>query len=206
MERTTVAAGSLAAVRDVLRSGEVSLGPDADVVVVPTAAAFTGVTPATLAVAEALDDWGARIEGVMVGDRAAADEAYFARRVGEADVVVLTDGSPLHARAVWRDTATGAAIERSRVVVAVGAVASVLGAVMIDPRGGAPTTGLGYRTGLVVTVPAPLDQLARTRALLGADVTLAVVGPAGAVVNRGGAWRVALADVVVTRGSRVVEL
>jgi len=206
VERTTLAAGSLAVARDVIVAGDLALPLDADVVVVPTAAAFTGAARAAVAVADALSDVDARVEAIMVGDRASANEPYFARRVGEADVVVLCDGSALHARSSWRDTAVGAAIERAGLVVAIGSVASVLGEVMIDPRGGAPTTGLGYRPGVVLTVPAPPTQLARTRGLLRATETLVVVGPQGAVLGEDGRWRVVRRDVVVTRGDEASAL
>jgi len=141
----------------------------------------------------------------MVTDRAGALEPYFAQRVAAADVVVLTDGSALHARSVWRDTPVGTAIDAARFVLAVGSVASVLGEVMVDPRGGAPTTGLGYRPGPVLCAPASPEQLARTRALLGDAVTLVVVGPGGAVVGVDGVWRV-LRDAVVTRGDAPATL
>jgi cyanophycinase-like exopeptidase len=200
VEGTTLVAGSLAVAREVFVAGDVTAPPDADVVVVPTAAAFTGTAQAAVAVADAFGDVDARIEALMVGDRASAFEPYFADRVAEADVVVLCDGSALHARSVWRDTPVGEAIHRAGLVVAIGSVASVLGVVMIDPRGGAPTTGLGYRTGVVLSVPAPAAQLARTRGLLGATETLVVVGPRGAVLGEDGRWRVVRGDVVVTRG------
>jgi hypothetical protein len=206
MERTMLAAGSLAAARAVLLSGAVIVASDADVVVVPTAAAFTGATQSAVAAAEVFAALDARVEGVMVGDRSAADEIYFAERIIAADVVVLTDGSALHARAVWRDTLVGAAIAGARLLIAVGSVASVLGDVMIDPRGGAPTTGLGYRPGVVFGVPASSAQLARTRDLLGPTETFVVLGPDGAVLGEDGAWRVVRPDVVVTRGRELVEL
>lgn len=206
MGRTTVLTGSPDVAREVLAGREVALGTDADLVIVPTAAAFSGATASTVSLTQQLADLGARVEGVMVGDRAAALEPYFARRVADADVVVLTDGSALHARSVWRDTPVGEAIRDASLVVAIGSVGSVLFEVMIDPRGGAPTTGLGYRGGLVVAAPAALEQLARTRALLGDGVPLVVLGPRGAVVGDGDRWRVVSDDVVVTRGERAVAL
>lgn len=206
MERTTLAAGSLAAARTVLLSGEVNVANGADVIVVPTAAAFTGATRAAVAVADAFADLDARIEGAMVGDRASAGESYFAQRIAEADVVVLTDGSALHARTVWRDTPVGAAINAARLLVAVGSVATVLGDVMIDPRGGAPTVGLGFRSGVVFGSSASNDQLARTRDLLGPDETFVVLGPDGAVLGVNGTWRVVRTEVVITRGQEAVEL
>jgi hypothetical protein len=77
---------------------------------------------------------------------------------------------------------------------------------MVDPRGGAPTIGLGYVSGLVIGLVASDDQLERTRSLLGNDVTFAVLGPRGAVHFDGGSWRVIATDVVTTRGGELVEL
>jgi hypothetical protein len=77
---------------------------------------------------------------------------------------------------------------------------------MIDPRGGAPTTGLGYREGLAIGVNASEEQLTRTRTLLGTDVPLAVLGSRGVVHFDGTKWRRGSDDVVVTRGHEVIEL
>jgi hypothetical protein len=96
--------------------------------------------------------------------------------VREADMVVLSDGSPLHAKSVWHQTPVGEALRDAPLVVTIGSVTSVLFETMIDPRGGAPTTGLGYREGLVVTTSASEEQLSRTRTLLGDDAVLAVLG------------------------------
>jgi hypothetical protein len=202
----TLLVGSAAVAREVILAGDARIAPGADLVVVPTAAAFTGVTASVVSLAAELADLDARVEGVMVGDRASAQEAYFAQRIEAADVVVLADGSALHARAVWRGTPVGAAIERARVVVAVGEVSSVIFDVMIDPRGGAPTTGLGYRHGLVVGASASHEQLARTRSLLGDQETFVVLGARGALVGEATAWRVLRDDLVVTRGVDEVEL
>jgi len=76
---------------------------------------------------------------------------------------------------------------------------------MIDPRGGAPTTGLGYRDGLVITTTASSEQLARTRTLLDDTLALAVVGATGAVMMKDSRW-CSRGDVVVTRAGGVVSL
>jgi hypothetical protein len=120
--------------------------------------------------------------------------------------VVLSDGSALHAKSVWHGSPVGEAIRDARCVVAVGSVASLLGDVMIDPRGGAPTTGLGYRSGLALGVSASDEQVSRTRTLLGADVTFCVLGPLGVVYYDGATWHRASDDVVTTRAHDVVEL
>jgi hypothetical protein len=76
---------------------------------------------------------------------------------------------------------------------------------MIDPRGGAPTTGLGFRGGAALCLPASDEQMTRTRDLL-RDVTLVVIGPSGIVRHDGTEWSVVAGDVVATRGHDVVDL
>ena len=207
MTSTTLAVGSLEALRAVLDQGDVlEVGARADVVVVTTAAAFVGVTEAAVAVAGVFNDFDLRVEALVISDRSATNEAYFARRIAEAQLVVLCDGSPLHARAVWRATPVGEAIDRARQVVAIGSVSSVLGDVMIDPRGGAPTTGLGYRSGVALVVGASEEQMHRTRSLVTPDVAVVAIGLSGVVRHDGSTWTVVRGDVVVTRGHDVVQL
>jgi hypothetical protein len=204
--REFVAVGSLQALRDVLDDGDLVVNADSDVVVVMTAAAFIGVTEAAIELSAIFEVLGARVEALMNVDHSSNDEPYFARRVREADLVVLADGSALHAKSVWHASALGEAIRDAGRVVAVGSVASVLGATMIDPRGGAPTTGLDYVEGLVITTRVAEEQLNRTRSLLGADVLLAVLGPRGVVRSEESRWRVLGDDVVTTRALEVVAL
>lgn len=174
-------------------------------VIVPTAAAFIGAEGAAIELSAVLDD-SAKVEALMNVDRSSSAEPYFVERISDADLVVLCDGSPLHAKSVWHETPIGEALRAARCVIAIGTVASVLGDVMIDPRGGAPTTGLGYRSGLVIGSPASEEQLTRTRTLLGADELLAVVGLDGVVVHDGTTWRYVTGEVQVTRAHVVVEL
>lgn len=195
---TTVLAGSLGAAAQWLAG--VGSATESDLVLVTTAAAFTGATEAAVRAADALSPLGARVEALMVATRDDAADPYFARRVREADLVVALDGAALHARAVWRDTDLGRALEAAARLVALGDVASALFEVMIDPRGGAPTTGLGYRRGICVTTAASAERLARTRALLGEAATLVVLGPSGVVVGEDATWRAAAGDVEVTVG------
>jgi hypothetical protein len=203
----TIAVGSAATLRDVLASGEpFRLTSESDVVIVPTAAAFTGATQSAIELSLLFEESDAKVEALMNIDRTSSDEEYFAQRVREADLVVLSDGSPLHAKSVWHATSLGEAIRDATRVIAIGSVASVLGDVMIDPRGGAPTTGLGYRSGLVLSVSASEEQLHRTRSLLGDDALLAVLGEHGAVYSDGEDWKVLRDDVVVTREHEVVTL
>lgn len=181
------------------------LGAEADVVVLATAAAFAGMAPAALAVASALEG-SVHVEALMVGDRAAANEPHFVERLARADLVVLCDGSALHARTVWRATLVGEALRTVRRLAAVGSVATVLGDVMIDPRGGAPTTGLGYRPGLAICVGEGEEQLARTRSLLTSGETLVALGPLGVLARDQTAWHVIVDDLEVTRDHQTVVL
>ncbi|HVA53573.1 MAG TPA: hypothetical protein VNF05_08675 [Acidimicrobiales bacterium] len=207
MQQTTIVVGSLEALRDVLVAGALlDVSSDTDVVLLPTAAAFLGINEAAIELSVLFESSGARVEALMIADRASNDEPYFVRRISSADLVVLSDGSALHAKSVWHASPVGEAIRDARCVVAVGSVASLLGVVMIDPRGGAPTTGLGYRAGLVLGVTASDEQLSRTRTLLGADDTFSVLGPRGVVYHDGSSWWRASDDVVTTRAHDVVEL
>jgi hypothetical protein len=207
MDLTTLVTGSLEALGEVVTKGElISLSSDTDVVVVPTAAAFTGLAEAAIELSLLFEDSGAKVEALMISDRSSSAEPYFVERIRSADLVVLCDGSALHAKSVWHGSPVGEALRDARCLAAVGSVASLLGEVMIDPRGGAPTTGLGYRSGLAIGVTASDDQLSRTRTLLGSDVTLAILGPRGVIYLDGATWCRANDDVVVTRAHDIVEL
>jgi len=180
---------------------------EADVVVLPTAAAFIGAAEASVGVAEACEGIEARVEALMVTDRASANEAYFASRIVQADLVILCDGSVLHARSVWRNTLVGDAIAKASQLVALGSVSSLLSEVTIDPRGGAPTTGMGLCQGVTFCPPVNDDQLVRTRSLLGLDTALVVLGPRGVVHFGDEGWRALDGDdLVVTRGHDVTTL
>lgn len=180
----------------------VELRVGADVVVVPTGAAFLDPAKSAIEIAHVLEPHEYRVEALMVLDRAAANETYFAERVQRADAVVLCDGAALHLRTTFRDTALYGAIANASLLVTIGGASTVFGATMIDPRGGAPTTGLGDRHGLVVTTPSSEDQLHRTRELLGTNELLAVIDDDGALFYDGESWRqLSNAGVTLTRGT-----
>lgn len=207
MEPLILCVGSLEALQAQLSSNRLlNLSEGADVVVVPTAAAFRGLSEAAIVVAELITTFEHRVEALMIADRAAAREPYFAERLSSADLVVLCDGAALHARSVWRSTPVGDAFRRAKRIVAVGSVASVLGLVMIDPRGGAPMIGLDLFRDVIVTTTASDEQLMRTRSLVASDDALVVLGSHGVVSFDGARWTVAADDVVVTRGDDDVIL
>lgn len=206
MIRTFYAVGSLDALRVVLTERTRADEGELDIVVVPTAAAFTGAPEACVTIAAVCNEFAARVEALMITDRSSTNEPYFADRLRQADLVVLADGSSLHARTTWRNSPIGDALKEARNLVAIGSVASVLGEVMIDPRGGAPTIGLGLFDDVAFTDPASEDRLVRTRSLVDPAMALVVLGPLG-VVTRAEQWRVVCDEgVEVTRGQTVVEL
>ena len=173
--------------------------------VLATAAAFRG--PAA-AIAEVLAEpvWGdASITSIAAIDRRSANDAAVVDEVSAADLVVLVDGAPLHARSVWRGSALGDALGAARLVV-LGSVGSILGATMIDPRGGAPTTGMGLFDDVVLSVPAGSEQTVRTQVLLGSRYTLVELG-ARSVLTYEGTWRIRVGeDLVVTRAGVAASL
>jgi hypothetical protein len=195
--------GSLAALDPL--SGATCVSASTRVCVLATAAAFRGPRESIEHVRDLLAVSGASVDGVDGVDRASANDVSVVQTVTSADLVVLVDGTVLHARSVWRDTALGDALATSR-LIAVGSVGSVLGETMIDPRGGAPTTGLGCFGGVVVSIPAGTEQTVRTRNLLGDQFILIELGPRS-VVTYDGQWRVNVSDdLVVTRGEETVSL
>jgi len=205
--QSTFAFGSLAALAEVVTRGELfAIHRDTDIVILPTAAAFIGATESAIELSVLYEASGARVEALMHLDRSSSDEEYFASRTREAEIVILSDGSPLHAKSVWHQTPIGEAIRDAPLVIAIGSVSSVLFETMIDPRGGAPTTGLGYRAGLIVTTSASEEQLSRTRTLLGDDDVLAVLGASGVLRGEGERWRVVTGDVTTTRGHDPTKL
>ncbi len=208
MTQRVVVAGSLDAVVHVARqSGAFSFDAHSDVVLLPTAAAFTGVTAATVRAAAMLEEFDVRVEALMITDRSSVEEEYFAQRVREARWVLLLDGSALHARTTWRESPVGRSLRDAAGIVALGETATVIGAHMIDPRGGAPTTGLGLCEDVVFTTPSSASQMARTRDLLTDGSLLVIVDEMGVVVSDGTPWRQASeGGVTCSRDRENVEL
>ncbi len=187
MSIEAVVAGSLEPFRNVTLCSLLELTPQCDVVLLPTAAVFSGMAQAALTGAQVLEASGAHVEALMIGDRAAANEAHFATRIAVAQWVVLLDGSALHARSTWRNTAVGDALSTAK-IIAIGETATVIGDEMIDPRGGAPTTGLGLRSGAVFSTETSDEQLARTKDLLARTGQLVVLSSNGVVFRDNDQW------------------
>ena len=153
------------------------LAPGPRVAVLPLAAAFGSPEHAVVAAATWLDAVGAEVEGVMAMNRAEADTVELAARVADADIALLVDGSAMHLRTALKATHLLSELEdllaRGGIVVAEGSSATVLCDPMVDPRGGAPTVGLGILRGITVishiageSEETATDKLVRTASLV----------------------------------------
>lgn len=147
----------------------------------PAAAAYESPAKAI----ERAERWfaalGASISSIPVYRRAEANDRSAIDRVRAAKFIYLTDGSAAHLRSVLKDTELlDAIVETWRagaVLAAAGQSATALCEVMVDPRGGAFTVGLGVITEL--TVIPHFDQWSKDklhRTLEMAPARLAVAG------------------------------
>jgi cyanophycinase len=126
----------------------------AEVLVLPSAAAFEHPERVVERAAAWFEALGAGVRGLMVLNRRDAKDAANVAAVRGARFVYIADGSPLHLRSVLKGSALYDALVREYqdggVIAASGAGATVLCDPMVDPRGGAYTVGLGLVSGLAV--------------------------------------------------------
>jgi len=128
-------------------AGLLAASGGAEVVVLPTAAAYEHPDRAVAVATEHFTRLGGRVRGLMVVGRRDAEDAGMAAVVREARFIYLGGGSPLHLRSVLKDSkvwqALAEAWHEGAVVAGSSAGAMALCDPMIDPRGGALTLGLG---------------------------------------------------------------
>ena len=166
-------------------AGLLAASGGSEVVVLPTAAAYQHPERVVLEAAEWFEPLGGQVEGLMVLDRASANDPGMAAVVRAARFVYIAGGSPLHLRSVLKGSATFDALREAwsggAVVAGSAAGAMVLTDPMVDPRGGALTLGLGLVDQLAVVpqfgdehADAHGQKLERTVAL--APAGLPVVG------------------------------
>ena len=170
----------------------------AEVVVLPTAAAFEHPDRVGVRAREWFGGLGVKVRALDVLHRAEAEDPVVAETVRKARYVHVADGSPLHLRSVLKDSAVFAAMLSAwtggAALVASGAGATLLCDPMVDPRGGAYTVGLGVVRNLAVfpyhgTAAAHLLQ--RSIELLPPTAVLVGIDEDTALVLEGGTWRVA---------------
>ncbi len=171
----------------------------AEVLVLPTAAAYEHPERAVDTASRWFGSFGARAQGLMVLNRRDAEDRASADRVRAARFVYLGGGSPLHLRSVLKDTPVWAALveawEDGAVVAGSSAGAMVLCDPMVDPRGGALTLGLGL-VGQLAVLPHydtwSEEKAHRTVKLATGHLRIAAIDEATALIrDPDGSWRTA---------------
>ncbi|HSH22829.1 MAG TPA: Type 1 glutamine amidotransferase-like domain-containing protein [Acidimicrobiales bacterium] len=176
----------------------------AEVVVLPTAAAYEHPDRAVTAATTWFAGFGGQVRGLDVLQRRDALDPDKADAVRAARFVYLSGGSPLHLRSVLKETplwdALVAAWDDGAVVAGSSAGAMVLCDPMVDPRGGAFTVGLGMVVNVAVLAHAEPDVATshhRTLELASEGVAVAAVPVRTALVrDPDGSWSSAGADTV----------
>ena len=172
----------------------------AEVVVLPTAAAYEGPDKAVAWATRWFTGLGATVRGLDILERHDALDERKADVLRSARLIYLSGGSPLHLRSVLKESAAwealSAAWHEGAVLAGSSAGAMVLCDPMVDPRGGAFTVGLGMVENLAVVPHAPAatfaDEHRRTLELAGAGLLVAGIDERTALVREpDGAWRAA---------------
>jgi cyanophycinase len=185
------------------------LSGTADVVVLPTAAAFEHPERVGEIAAKHFAPLGVSTTTLPVLNRRDAEDAANVETVAGAKFVYLADGSPMHLRSVLKGSqlyeAMLDAFRGGAVIAASGAAATVLCDPMVDPRGGAYTVGLGFVGNLAVFPyhgTAADHLLARSVELKPPEATLVGIDAETALVREPGpVWSVAGAGVVTVYGA-----
>jgi len=181
----------------------------ADVVVLPTAAAFEHPERIGGIAEQHFAPLGVSTRTLPVLNRRDAEDSANAKAVEHAKFIYLADGSPMHLRSVLKGSALYEAMidafRKGAVVAASGAAATVLCDPMVDPRGGAYTVGLGFVENLAVFPyhgTAADHLLARSIDLKPPEAILTGIDAETALVREPGpTWSVAGAGVVTIYGA-----
>jgi cyanophycinase len=185
------------------------------VLIVPTAAAYEHPQRLVEQAVSWFDRLGAQAVGVDLLARPDALRAEVVDALATSRFTYLVGGSPLHLRAVVKDSpaweAIVAAWEAGGVLAGSSAGAMVMCDPMVDPRGGAFTLGLGLLPGMAV-IPAhdhwSEDAAHRTRKMSPPSLVLAGIDERTALVRDPDAsWRAEGAgEVVVFVGGDPTDL
>ena len=167
-----------------------------EVLVIPTAAAYEDPEAVVAMAAARYSELGAKVVSAMVLSRSDAEDARNAEQIRAAQFIYLAGGSPLHLRVTLKDSAVLRALFAAwydgALVAGSSAGAMALSDPMIDPRGGAFTTGLGLVRDLAV-VPHFTGgrdlQLDRTLALATDGCAVVALSPStGVICETDGTW------------------
>jgi len=169
----------------------------AEVLVLPTAAAFEHPERAVDTARQWFAGLGGEVRPLMVLRRADAMDAESAATVRAARFVYLSGGSPLHLRSVLKDSLLWDALvhawSEGAVVAGSSAGAMTLCDPMVDPRGGAFTVGLGLVTQLAVVAHRTTwseDKLRRAIELAGSGIPVVAIDERTALIRGAdGSWK-----------------
>lgn len=170
----------------------------AEVVVLPTAAAYEGPDKAVASATRWFEGLGGTVRGLDVLERHDALDEANAEVLRAAHFIYLSGGSPLHLRSVLKESpvwdALTAAWHGGAVVAGSSAGAMVLSDPMVDPRGGAFTVGLAMVENLAIVPHAPAATFAtehrRTLELVTAGLVVAGIDERTALIREpDGTWR-----------------
>src|SRR6478752_3824830 len=176
-----------------------------EVLIVPTAAAYEHPQRLVERAVGWFDRLGVPARGLELLARPDASAPAVVESLAASKFTYLVGGSPLHLRAVIKDSPAWDAIEAAwlggGVLAGSSAGAMVLCDPMVDPRGGAFTLGLGLLPGVAV-IPAhnhwSEDAAHRTRKMSPPDLVLAGIDESTALIrDPDGAWRAEGAGEVV---------
>jgi cyanophycinase len=193
----------------------VAASGDAEVLVLPTAAAYEHPDRAVEWASRYFEPLGARVRGLMVLARPDAENDEMATAVSGARFIYLAGGSPLHLRSVLKDSHVWRALEAAwhdgAVVAGSSAGAMALCDPMVDPRGGAFTLGLGLIEQLAVIPHANTwshEKAHRTVQLAAEGLRIAAIDEQTALLrDPDGTWRAAGAgEVQIYVGGRPAPL
>lgn len=170
----------------------------AEVLVLPTAAAYEHPERAVETARQWFAGFGAVVTGLMILSRPDAVDPSAAERLRSARFIYLSGGSPMHLRSVLKDTPAWTAVvdawHSGAVVAGSSAGAMVLGDSMVDPRGGALTLGLGLidRVAVLPHYDTWSEEKAhRTVQLATGHLRIAAIDERTALIrDPDGAWRV----------------
>jgi cyanophycinase len=171
----------------------------AEVLVLPTAAAYEHPARAVEVATNWFFGFGASVRGLMVINRRDALDQSAADELRQARFIYLSGGSPMHLRSVLKDTpaweALVAAWRDGAVVAGSSAGAMVLCDPMVDPRGGALTLGLGLIDHLAVLPHYDTwspEKAERTVELATGHLRIAAIDERTALIrDPDGSWRTA---------------
>jgi cyanophycinase len=178
-------------------AGLLAASEGAEVLVLPTAAAYEHPDRAVATARRHFEALGGQVRGLMVLSRTDAEDSANAAAVHDARFIYLGGGSPLHLRSVLKDSKVWQALEEAwhggAVVAGSSAGAMALCDPMIDPRGGALTLGLGLIEQIAVLPHANTwspEKAHRTFSLATGGLRIAAIDEQTALIrDPEGAWR-----------------